>query len=235
MILCDVKDNKRCVVLSILLVCLVSVLCSCGSMSEEEKLQKMTAEDPLITSSRETSAHMKESIEKAKQYIPDTSESDESDPESRVRDEVNEEKETGEDILPAIDSEPDTSHKAEDASFDIPRNEDVESNDVRISASGSDSGSSDSQPSVVITSTDTNIEEGNASKTSGKGSGGNPNIGDYESQPSDYDGYICNKDTGIIHLPTCTTLPEEKNRDYFKTLEEAKAAGYTRYCGHCME
>lgn len=31
----------------------------------------MAAEDPLITSSRETSAHMKESIEKAKQYIPD--------------------------------------------------------------------------------------------------------------------------------------------------------------------
>lgn len=71
MISCDDKENKRRAVLSILLVCLVSVLCSCGSMSEEEKLQKMAAEDPLITSSRETSAHMKESIEKAKQYIPD--------------------------------------------------------------------------------------------------------------------------------------------------------------------
>lgn len=158
MILCDVKDNKRCVVLSILLVCLVSVLCSCGSMSEEEKLQKMAAEDPLITSSRETSAHMKESIEKAKQYIPDTSESDESDPESRVRDEVNEEKETGEDIQPDVDSEPDTSQQAEAAPVDIPRSEDITSDDVRIRTSGSDSGSSDSDPSVVITSTDTNID-----------------------------------------------------------------------------
>lgn len=71
----------------------------------------------------------------------------------------------------------------------------------------------------MITSTDTNIEEGNASKTSGKGSGGNPDIGDYESQPSDYDGYICNKDTGIIHLPTCTTLPEVK-KEMDKVFQE---------------
>lgn len=41
----------------------------------------------------------------------------------------------------------------------------------------------------------------------------------YESQPSDYDGYICNKDTGIIHLPTCTTLPEVK-KEMDKVFQE---------------
>lgn len=158
MISCDDKENKRRAVLSILLVCLVSVLCSCGSMSEEEKLQKMAAEDPLITSSRETSAHMKESIEKAKQYIPDASESDESDTESRVREEVAEERGPDEDIQSTIDSELDTSHQVEDTHIDTPRSEDVVSNDVRISTSGSDSGSSATQPSAVITSTDTNVD-----------------------------------------------------------------------------
>ena len=127
-------------------------------MSEEEKLQKMAAEDPLITSSRETSAHLKESIEKAKQYTPDVSESAESDTGSRVREEVTEERDFDEDIQPDVDSEPDTSQQAEAAPVDIPRSEDITSDDVRIGTSGSDSGSSDSQPSVVITSTDTNID-----------------------------------------------------------------------------
>jgi competence protein ComEC len=44
--------------------------------------------------------------------------------------------------------------------------------------------------------------------------------------------YIGNKNSKIFHLSTCTGLPEEQNRVYFYSREEATAAGY-RPCGGC--
>jgi competence protein ComEC len=44
--------------------------------------------------------------------------------------------------------------------------------------------------------------------------------------------YIGNKNSNVFHLSTCTGLPEEQNRVYFYSMEEAIAAGY-RACGGC--
>lgn len=45
-------------------------------------------------------------------------------------------------------------------------------------------------------------------------------------------GYIGNKNSKKFHLPSCSTLPAENNRAYFKTREEAVNAGYTP-CKRC--
>jgi competence protein ComEC len=45
-------------------------------------------------------------------------------------------------------------------------------------------------------------------------------------------GYIGNRNSHIFHRPSCHSLPAEKNRIYFKTREEAVAAGY-RPCKRC--
>ena len=44
--------------------------------------------------------------------------------------------------------------------------------------------------------------------------------------------YIGNLNTKRFHLPTCSGLPQEKNRTYFDSREEAVSAGYTS-CGTC--
>jgi AraC family transcriptional regulator of adaptative response / DNA-3-methyladenine glycosylase II len=36
----------------------------------------------------------------------------------------------------------------------------------------------------------------------------------------------------VFHLPTCGSLPAEKNRVYFRTRQEAIDAGH-RPCGRC--
>jgi competence protein ComEC len=41
--------------------------------------------------------------------------------------------------------------------------------------------------------------------------------------------YIGNTNTRKLHSPTCNSLPEEKNRAYFDTLDEALAAGYEKH------
>jgi competence protein ComEC len=45
-------------------------------------------------------------------------------------------------------------------------------------------------------------------------------------------GYIGNRNSHIFHQPTCSTLPNESNREYFKSRDEAIAAGY-RPCKRC--
>jgi beta-lactamase superfamily II metal-dependent hydrolase len=45
-------------------------------------------------------------------------------------------------------------------------------------------------------------------------------------------GYIGNKNSKKFHLPSCSTLPAEQNRVYFKTREEAVKAGYVP-CKKC--
>jgi len=45
-------------------------------------------------------------------------------------------------------------------------------------------------------------------------------------------GYIGNKNSKKFHLPSCSTLPAEQNRVYFKTREEAIKAGYVP-CKRC--
>lgn len=44
--------------------------------------------------------------------------------------------------------------------------------------------------------------------------------------------YIANTSTGKFHRSTCSYLPEEQNRAYYSSAEEARAAGYSP-CGHC--
>jgi len=45
-------------------------------------------------------------------------------------------------------------------------------------------------------------------------------------------GYIGNRNSKKFHLPSCSTLPAEQNRVYFKTREEAISAGYVP-CKRC--
>ncbi len=46
--------------------------------------------------------------------------------------------------------------------------------------------------------------------------------------------FIGNKNSKVLHLPGCASLPKEENRVYFDSYEAAIAAGYTP-CGKCME
>ena len=45
--------------------------------------------------------------------------------------------------------------------------------------------------------------------------------------------FIGNKNSLILHLPTCHSLPKEENRAYFTDYDEAIAAGY-RPCSKCL-
>lgn len=47
------------------------------------------------------------------------------------------------------------------------------------------------------------------------------------------EGYIGNVNSKKFHLPTCRTLPKEKNRTYFATRQDAIDAGYLP-CGNCQ-
>lgn len=46
--------------------------------------------------------------------------------------------------------------------------------------------------------------------------------------------YIGNKNSLKVHVPTCNSLPLEKNRVYFSSLEEAIASGYSE-CKNCIK
>ena len=46
--------------------------------------------------------------------------------------------------------------------------------------------------------------------------------------------YIANKNSGKLHYYTCDSLPQEHNRVYFSSEEEANRAGYTDNHKECM-
>ncbi len=46
--------------------------------------------------------------------------------------------------------------------------------------------------------------------------------------------YVGNKNSKILHLPSCGSLPKEENRAYFESYDDAIAAGYTP-CSKCMD
>ncbi len=87
-------------------------------------------------------------------------------------------------------------------------------------------------------STDKTTEKAKSSddKNSG-GNGGSSNLKDFENDPVSSDAvYIGNKNNMKLHRADCSgNLPKEKNRVYFKSLEEAAAAGYTKdkQCKNC--
>ena len=61
----------------------------------------------------------------------------------------------------------------------------------------------------------------------------NPNAQTNPTEPSaQHDYYIGNINTKKFHLPTCSGLPQEKNRTFFDSREEAISAGYDP-CGTC--
>lgn len=46
--------------------------------------------------------------------------------------------------------------------------------------------------------------------------------------------FILNKNSGVLHKPSCSYLPKEKNQLLFNTVEEAMASPqYDHKCGHC--
>ena len=63
----------------------------------------------------------------------------------------------------------------------------------------------------------------------------NPTVNDRtesDTQAVEAYAYVGNLNSKKYHLPTCTSLPSEKNRIYFTTRAEAETAGYTP-CGKC--
>ncbi|MDE7363463.1 MAG: hypothetical protein K2N27_01040 [Ruminococcus sp.] len=46
--------------------------------------------------------------------------------------------------------------------------------------------------------------------------------------------YIANRNSGKLHSIDCDSLPYEKNRIYFSTIEEANNAGYSDKHKECM-
>ncbi len=45
--------------------------------------------------------------------------------------------------------------------------------------------------------------------------------------------YIGNKISKVLHSESCTSLPAERNRVYFSSVEAAEAEGYTKKCDNC--
>ena len=45
--------------------------------------------------------------------------------------------------------------------------------------------------------------------------------------------YIGNKNSNVLYLPSCGSLPKSENRVYFESIEEAFAEGF-RACSGCM-
>lgn len=93
----------------------------------------------------------------------------------------------------------------------------------------------------TVTSADTTQKE-NSSSSGGeqKNSGGNgsgSNLKGFENDPVPSEAvYIGNKTNMKLHSAKCSgNLPKEENRQYFNSLEEAEAAGYTRenQCKRC--
>ena len=62
----------------------------------------------------------------------------------------------------------------------------------------------------------------------------NPTEIDGSGQNAHAESFIGNTNSKKFHLPTCSSLPSEKNRITFKTYEEAVAEGYTP-CGSCLK
>ena len=50
--------------------------------------------------------------------------------------------------------------------------------------------------------------------------------------PDNVQTYIGNKNTKKFHLPSCYSLPYEKNRIYFNSRSDAVNSGYSA-CGNC--
>lgn len=61
----------------------------------------------------------------------------------------------------------------------------------------------------------------------------NPTEIDGSGQNAHGEGFIGNINSKKFHLPSCSSLPAEKNRIPFETYEEAEKAGYTP-CGSCL-
>ena len=246
----------------IMLALCTLLLSSCGSSEGASAASKDIIDDPLIAESRETRAHLRETIERAQQYLPDKGE-DEQSSEANSEVSVSSEEDVDEDEdlpSPSEDYNDDDSYANDepgivsntDSNGNVPSDYNAAENSVITSNANQSSGFG--APDSVSTSATTLQEEtGNNpqntndannptesspstenSNISANG-GGNPNIGDYESTPTDKGPYVVNKKNGKIHINTCRTLPEEDNRAYFSTMDEVRAAGYSDLCGNCLE
>jgi len=80
------------------------------------------------------------------------------------------------------------------------------------------------QKTLSFTTTKTATTPTNPTESNGSGQNGKP-LASY---------YIGNLSSHKLHLPTCTSLPDEQNQIRFGNLDEALQAGYTP-CGYCMK
>jgi len=62
----------------------------------------------------------------------------------------------------------------------------------------------------------------------------NPTEMDGSGQNAQAEQFIGNANSKKFHLPTCSSLPSEKNRVFFETYDEAVKQGYTP-CGSCLK
>lgn len=67
----------------------------------------------------------------------------------------------------------------------------------------------------------------------GYGEGSNGSNGNYKTEePQKEEEYIGNVNTKKFHKSSCSYLPDEDNREYFDTIEEAEDNGY-KPCQKC--
>lgn len=91
-------------------------------------------------------------------------------------------------------------------------------NETTTNASGSES------TAIVDTNTETSSNVGNPDA-----------FADYVATGAPNGKIVVNATNGKIHNSDCRSLPEEDNRIYFDSLQEALDHGYTDKCGICMK
>ncbi len=102
----------------------------------------------------------------------------------------------------------------------------------RLSQAGAEIYRTDIHGNIVITSDGKSLEiktEKTDSEADNKEEATEKNE---DTQPPDKLYYIGNINSKKLHLPTCSSLPSEKNRIYFASKQEALAQGYT-LCSRC--
>ena len=232
------------------------IITSCGSGDGSSADSGNAVDDPLIAESREAREHLRDSIERAQQYLPDKDESEQNS-EISILSAVDE---FDEGDSSSADYDNDGSYSNDEAVVDsstdsddnVPSNYNAAENSVITSNSNEATGFG--TPDTVSATVSTLSEESDHDLQNAKNSdipseaslsvenitsstnngGGNPNIGNYESTPTDKGSYVVNKTNGKIHINTCRTLPAEENRVYYASMEEVRAAGYSDLCRICQ-
>ena len=226
----------------IILTLCTLLLSSCGSSEEPSAGSKDMIDDPLIVESRETRAHLRESVEKAQQYLPDKDEDEQSSEVSVSSEEYVDE--DGDLPSPSEDYTDDDSYANAEAGSDsnTDSNGNVSSDYIAaensVITSNANSSSGFGTPDTISTTATQQKQNGNQSidDTSSYTSAeyGFDLYNNPDQQNTD-DAYVLNTETYKIHLPSCKDVPRIKTTNYATSnlsIEELKRQGYEP-CGHC--